>query len=154
MRAKNQKKVIGWREWVKLPDLDIKFIKVKVDTGARTSSLHAFDVEVFKKGKTDYVRFTVHPDQRSTKKSIVSEAKILEYRYVRSSTGHQSKRIVIVTNIELLGDTWPIELTLANRDEMGFRMLLGRESFKHLLLVDVGKSYYSEKPIRKPKKII
>jgi hypothetical protein len=149
---KREKKIIGWREWVKLPDLQINFIKAKIDTGARTSSLHAFDVETFRKHGVDYVRFKVHPDQRSTKKTVKAEAKVHEYRNVKSSTGHSAERPVIITDMILDGETWPIELTLANRDEMGFRMLLGREGFRGRMLVDPGKSYYSEKPKKKKKK--
>lgn len=143
-----QKMIIGWREWVKLPELGVPFIKAKVDTGARTSSLHAFDLEIFKKRGQDYARFSVHPEQRKSKPTIIVEAKIHEFRHVKSSTGHQTKRPVIITNIVLHGETWPIELTLANRDEMGFRMLLGREGFRNRMLVDSGKSFYSEKPKR------
>lgn len=147
-----EKKIIGWREWVKLPDLNIPFIKAKVDTGARTSSLHAFDLKTYKRRGQDYVAFTVYPEQRTKKPSIRVEAKVHEYRNVKSSTGHQSKRPVIITTLELHGETWPIEVTLANRDEMGFRMLLGRESFRGRVLIDAGKSYYSEKPKKKKKK--
>ena len=149
----SEKKTIGWREWVKLPELEIPFIKAKVDTGARTSSLHAFDLEIVKKRGKDYARFSVHPEQRKSQPVIEVEAKVHEYRYVKSSTGHETKRPVIITDIELHGETWPIELTLANRDEMGFRMLLGRESFRGRMLVDAGKSYYSAKPKRKKAKM-
>lgn len=143
--------VIGWREWVGLPDLGIKWIKVKVDTGARSSSLHAFDVEDFERDGEKWVRFCIHPVQRKSDKTIVAEAKVLEYRSVRSSSGKASMRPVIVTNISLLGVSWPVELTLANRDEMGFRMLLGREAFRNRFLVDAGSSYYGDKPKRKRK---
>ena len=148
---KKEKKIIGWREWVKLPDLGVPFIKAKVDTGARTSSLHAFDLEIIKRRGVDVARFTVLPEQRKNNPEIIVEAKVAEYRYVKSSTGHQSKRPVILTNIELHGEKWPIELTLANRDEMGFRMLLGRESFKGKMLIDVSKSFCSVKPERPAK---
>lgn len=144
--------VIGWREWVGLPDLGVKMIKAKVDTGARSSSLHAFDLEEFKRGGKKFVRFKIHPVQRKSDKIVKAEARVLEYRSVRSSSGKAYMRPVIVTNITLLGQTWPIELTLANRDEMGFRMLLGREAYRGRLLVDAGKSYYSVKPKRKKKK--
>lgn len=147
-----EKKIIGWREWVGLPELGIKFIKAKVDTGAKTSSLHAFDLEIIKKRRTDYARFTIYPEQRNNTSPKVVEAEVLEYRNVKSSTGHQSKRPVILTEIELHDERWSIEITLANRDEMGFRMLLGRESFRGRALVDAGKSFYSKKPNRKLKK--
>lgn len=151
---KKEKKTIGWREWVKLPDLNVKFVKAKIDTGARTSSLHAYDVEVFRKRGQDYVRFKVHPLQRDTKKTVTAVAKVHEYRKIKSSSGHTTERPVIITEIELLGEKWPIELTLANRDEMGFRMLVGREGLRKRLLVDPGKSYYSVKPKKKTKKMV
>lgn len=144
-----KKQVIGWREWVRLPDLNIEHVKAKIDTGARTSSLHAFDVKIFQKQGEDWVSFKVHPEQRNSKFTVATEAKVFEYRKIRSSNGHQAKRPVIITNVKLLDQTWPIELTLANRDEMGFRMLLGREAFRQNMLVDAGKSYYSEKPKKK-----
>jgi hypothetical protein len=143
--------VIGWREWVGLSDLSIKRIKAKVDTGARSSSLHAFDLEEFERDGQQFVRFKVHPVQRNSKKVIETEAKVLEYRSVRSSSGKASMRPVIVTNLTMLGQTWPIELTLANRDDMGFRMLLGREAFRGRFLIDSGQSYYGGKPKRKRK---
>ena len=144
--------IIGWREWVGLPDLGIKAVKAKVDSGARSSSLHAFDVEEFERKGELWVRFQVHPVQRNNKEVVAAESKILEHRSVRSSSGKASMRPVIVTHVELLGVVWPVELTLANRDEMGFRMLLGREAFRRRFLVDGGKSFYGGKPKRKKKK--
>jgi hypothetical protein len=140
--------IIGWREWVGLPDLGIKAIKVKVDTGARSSSLHAFDLHVFERDGVKWVRFQVHPVQRKSIKSVEVEVKVFEFRSVRTSSGTVTLRPVIVTNIELCGITWPVELTLASRDEMGFRMLLGREAFRRRFLVDAGKSYYGGRPNR------
>ena len=137
--------VIGWREWVSLPDLDIEKIKVKVDTGAKTSSLHAFDLEKYTRNGNEYVKFKVHPDQDSVKEVITCRSRILEYRKVKSSNGLSELRPVILTNITLLGKKWLVEITLTNRDEMGFRMLLGRDSIKNIFLVNVGKSFYSKK---------
>lgn len=142
---------IGWREWVKLPDLGVNSIKVKVDTGARSSSLHAYDLFEFEREGEKWIRFKLHPVQRSTNEIIQTEAKVLEFRSVRSSSGKAAIRPVIITNIELLGVIWPVELTLANRDEMGFRMLLGREAFRQRFFVDAGKSYYGGQPKRKRK---
>ena len=144
--------IVGWREWVGLPDLNIKTIKAKVDTGARSSSLHAFDLEEFESDGQSYVRFKVHPVQRKNDLVVHAEARVLEYRSVRSSSGKAALRPVIVTNVALLGMVWSVELTLANRDEMGFRMLLGREAFRGRFLVDAGKSYYGGKPKRKKKR--
>ncbi len=140
---------IGWREWVGLPDLGIAQIKAKVDTGARSSSLHAFDIEPFQRDGVDWVRFRVHPVQRDTAEAVTAEAKILDRRSVRSSSGRAAMRPVISTRVALLGVTWPIELTLANRDAMGFRMLLGRQAIRSRFLVDAGGSYYGGRPARK-----
>lgn len=143
--------VIGWREWVGLPDFGISAIKAKVDTGARSSSLHAFDVQEFERDGVAWVRFSVHPVQRKNTTTIRLETPVLEYRSVRSSSGKASRRPVVVTNITLLGVTWPVELTLASRDKMGFRMLLGREAFRRRFMVDAGKSYCGGKPKREKK---
>jgi hypothetical protein len=143
--------VIGWREWIGLPDFGIKTIKVKVDTGARSSSLHAFNLHIFERDNAKWVRFQIHPVQRKRIKAVEAEAMILEFRSVRSSSGIVALRPVIITHVELLGITWPVELTLASRDEMGFRMLLGREAFRRRFLVDAGKSYYGGKPKRNKK---
>ncbi|MEQ8636224.1 ATP-dependent zinc protease [Gimesia maris] len=154
-RRKTGLPVIGWREWISLPDLGIESIKAKVDTGARSSSLHAYDLHQFERDNEKWIRFKVHPVQRKTREVVVAEARIFEFRSVRSSSGKASLRPVIVTNIELLGVSWPVELTLANRDEMGFRMLLGREAFRRRFLVDAGKSYYGGKPqqVKKSKSV-
>ncbi len=145
-RHKRELPIIGWREWVGLPDLGIETIKAKVDTGARSSSLHAFRVRVFERDAETWVRFDVQPIQRNSTKITDLEAPVLEFRSVRSSSGRASQRPVIVTSVSLLGLTWPVELTLANRDEMGFRMLLGREAFRSRFLVDAGRSYYGGRP--------
>lgn len=149
--SKSDLPIIGWREWVGLPDLGIKLIKAKVDTGARSSSIHASELEEFERNGATWIRFKVCPIQRSSANVIRAAAKVLEHRSVRSSSGKATLRPVIVTNVELLGFSWAVELTLANRDEMGFRMLLGREAFRHRFLVDGGRSYYGGKPKRKVK---
>lgn len=138
--------IIGWREWVGLPDLGIRSIKAKVDTGARSSSLHAFDAELFRNGGEEWVRFKVHPIQRRDSTVIQLESKVLDTRSVRSSSGTAEVRPVIMTPVTLLGVTWPVELTLANRDQMGFRMLLGRQAVRRRFLVDAGNSYFGGKP--------
>lgn len=145
---KVEKAIIGWREWIGLPDLGIKLIKAKVDTGARSSSLHAYDIKKFDLEGKPWVRFKVHPVQRKSNEVVEVEAEVLAFRSVRSSSGKASVRPVILTNVELLGRVWPVELTLANRDEMGFRMLLGREAFRGRFLVDTSKSYFGGKPTR------
>lgn len=156
MMKKTPKKpieVIGWREWVGLPDFGIKSIKVKVDTGARSSSLHVFDLHRFERAEKTWVSFKIHPTQRKSDRTVEAEAEVLEFRNVRSSNGKSASRPVIITQVELLGKSCPVELTLASRDNMGFRMLLGREAFRGRFLVDAGNSYYGGKPLRKKKKI-
>ncbi len=143
--------VIGWREWIDLPEIGIEKIKVKVDSGARSSSLHAYDVKVFERDGKQWVSFKVHPLQRSREKVVCVEAEVLEFRSVKSSTGIAKMRPVIVTDVEILGQRFPVELTLASRDNMGFRMLLGREAFRGRFLVDGGRSYYGGKPVRSKK---
>ncbi|MGB7085395.1 MAG: RimK/LysX family protein [Phormidesmis sp.] len=133
--------VIGWRERVALPDLEITSVKAKIDTGARSSALHAFDIETFKQQGVDFVRFKVHPSQRSRNKIVIAEAKLLEMRTVRNSGGQAESRPVIETTVSAGGQQWPIELTLTNRDVMGFRMLLGRQAVRQRFLVDSGSSY-------------
>ncbi len=144
--------VIGWREWVALPEFGISAIKPKIDTGARSSSLHAVEIEEFSRDDRIFVRFRVHPNQRNSKDTVTAEAPVLEYRNVKSSSGQKSLRPVVVTEIEILGQRWPIELTLADRDEMGFRMLLGREALRGRFLVDAGSSFYGGKPKKNQKK--
>ncbi len=147
MKKKKELKVVGWREWVSLPDLDIKKIKAKVDTGARTSSLHAFDMSFYKRGKSEFVSFKIQPEQRTTKR--VCKAKILEYRKVKSSNGQSELRPVILTSIQFLDEVWKAEVTLTNRDEMGFRMLLGREGIRKRFLVNPDKSFHGTKRSKK-----
>ncbi len=136
---------LGWREWVALPELGIDAIKAKVDTGARTSSLHAFDLEEFRVGKKKMVRFKVHPEQRDTDRVVETEAPVCDWRRVKSSSGQSEMRPVILTAIEVLGVRWEAELTLTRRDEMGFRMLLGRQATRRRFVVDPGASYLGGK---------
>lgn len=138
--------VIGWREWIALPDLGVEHLKVKIDTGARSSALHAFDVESFRRRGKDMVRFLVHPYQRETSTTVQAEAEVIDERWVRSSSGKRDLRPVIQTSVQWNGDAWPIELTLTRRDAMGFRMLLGREAVRGRFVVDAGRSYYGGRP--------
>lgn len=149
MNVPNQLPIIGWREWVKLPELGLRFVKAKVDTGAASSCLHAVDIEEFERDGQAWVRFATHPIQRNRAKVAYAEAPVIEFRSVRSSSGEASLRPVIQTDVVLLEQRWPIELTLANRDEMGFRMLLGREAIRGRFLVDAGAAYQSERPKRR-----
>ncbi len=139
---------IGWREWVGLPALDTQWIKAKIDTGARSSSLHAFDVETTERDGAQWARFSVHPWQRSDADAVWVEAEIVEWRSVRSSSGQSDKRPVIRTGLRIGDDVHDVDVTLARRDEMGFRMLVGREALRRRFLVDPGRSYLTGKPAR------
>ncbi|MFZ4664956.1 MAG: ATP-dependent zinc protease [Prochlorotrichaceae cyanobacterium] len=138
--------LIGWREWVALPDLQTPAIKAKIDTGARSSALHAFDLEILTEAEQTYLRFKVHPQQRSDRGVIETQAPLLEYRAVRSSNGLVEKRPVIQTAIALGDRSWTIDLTLTNRDVMGFRLLLGRQAIRRQFWVDPGRSFLHVSP--------
>ncbi len=138
---------IGWREWLALPELGIEAIKAKVDTGARTSALHAFEVQPSSDGAT--VRFAMHPKQRQTDTVVWCESPIVDRRVVRDSGGHEEERVVIRTNIVLGVACYGVELTLTDRDSMGFRMLLGRTALSGRYLVNSARSYcLSEAPTK------
>jgi hypothetical protein len=141
--------VVGWREWVSLPGLAIPRIKAKIDTGARTSALHTFFVDTFQKKKVTYVRFGLHPSQKNLDYAIECEAEIIDCRWVSDSGGHREKRHVICTFLTLGGYTWPIEITLTNRDTMKFRILLGRTALNEHCIIQPAASYLLGK-IKKP----
>ncbi len=147
-----KKRVIGWREWLALPELGIGRIKAKVDSGARSSSLHAVDVQRWENDGKDWVKFRVYPIQRSHGNPIEVSAPVLDFREVRSSSGEAETRPVIRTAVRLCGQQWPIDLSLTNRNEMGFRMLLGREAIRGRFLLDAGGSYLARKARKKGKK--
>ena len=146
MRRVSAKPVIGWREWVAMPKLGIRRIKAKIDTGARTGALHAWEIRPVRRKGVRWVRFKVHPEQRNNRYSIECSARIKDVREVRASSGHAERRYVIETDIAVGGRRWPIELTLTNRDKMGFRLLLGRASVRNDFLVNPGKSFLTGKP--------
>jgi hypothetical protein len=133
------KSLIGWREWVGLPELGVAWVKAKVDTGARSSSLHAWDLRVDE--EVSVVRFAVHPFQHDDSFTVPVTASLVAVRDVRSSNGDVERRPVIATRAVIGGVIAPIELTLTNRDEMGFRMLLGREALRRRFFVEPGRSF-------------
>lgn len=136
---------IGWREWINLPELGIAKIKAKIDTGARTSALHAFEVVPFKREGVSWVKFRMHPLQRDASRELMCEAVVVDERMVRDSGGHAEQRYVIETLVCLGGKCWPVEVTLTSRDDMLFRMLLGRTAIRGRYLVDASRSYLTRK---------
>lgn len=145
-----KKKVVGWREWVALPDLKIKRIKAKLDTGARTSALHALNITPFTKDGASYVRFVVHPLQRQRKPSTTCVARVIDHRRITDSGGRSEERYVIRTTLMLGKTLWPVELTLTNRDQMGFRMLIGRQALRRRYVVDPARSFVTKVKRKKP----
>ncbi len=144
------KQCIGWREWLSLPELGIPGIKAKIDTGARTSSLHAYFVEPYHEGDIEMVRFGVHPLPGREDIELICRSPIIESRTVTDSGGHKEERFVIETNIQLGSHLRKIELTLTNRDNMKFRMLLGRRALQDLgFLVDSNRSYLIGKSLKR-----
>ncbi|NEX22025.1 ATP-dependent zinc protease [Thiorhodococcus mannitoliphagus] len=133
--------VLGWREWLALPELGLPRIKAKVDTGARTSTLHAFYVDTFHHKGQLHARFGVHPIQHRDDIVVHAEAAVIDRRNVSDSGGHREERYVIRTTLDLGGRQWPIELTLTNRESMLFRMLLGRTAIAGNALVDPAGSF-------------
>lgn len=143
---------LGWREWVGLPELGIPRIKAKVDTGARTSALHAFEVSSFSERGLQRVQFKLHPKQHDSDTVIVCTADVIDERTVTDSGGHTELRWVISTPLSIGPHTWPIEITLTSRDDMLFRMLLGRTAIKGRARVDPSRSYVVGKRRRRKSK--
>lgn len=137
---------VGWREWVALPDLELPRLKAKVDTGARTSALHTFELDPYRDGGALRVRFGMHPKQRNATEVVYADAPVTDRRTVSDSGGHREERFIITTDMVLAGRRWPIELTLTDRDTMLFRMLLGRSAMNGRLRVDPSLSYCCGRP--------
>lgn len=140
VKGTTEKLRVGWREWAALPSLGIPAIKVKIDTGANTSALHAKDVEIFTRNRKKYVRFIVNPRQRDDKLAFKCVAPLVSRTRVRSSNGQMEERFTIMTPMVIGDRKWDIELTLTNRDIMNYRMLLGRKAMKDFI-IDPAKSY-------------
>ena len=140
--------VAGWREWVGLPDLGVDWIKAKLDTGARSSAIHAFDIHEYDEGAASWVRFSIHPWQRSAEDATIVTLPVHDRRVVRSSTGHAQERYVVLMDVRLLDRTVTAEVTLSSRDQMGFRLLIGRQALRDGFVVDPGHSYLGGRPRR------
>ncbi len=138
----------GWREWVSLAAVDIPWVKAKVDTGAQTSALHATGIVEFERDGAPWVSFTAHPWQLSDADAVEIELPVHDRRTVRSSSGHSQERPVVLIEVSLVGRTVMAEFTLTDRDEMSFRMLIGREALRHGYVVDASASFLGGKPPR------
>ena len=136
-----ERPIVGWREWVALPGLGVPAIKAKIDTGAKTSAIHAWDVRHFEKDGVEHVRFKLHPEQKNDADEIACECPLLDTRVITSSNGMKQRRFVIAVDLAMGDATYPIELTLTNRDTMGFRMLIGRQALNGRWLVDPALSF-------------
>lgn len=143
---KQGKQLIGWREWVGLPALGVQAIKAKIDTGARTSALHAWNIVEHQDGDGHWVSFELHPLQRNNAVVVPCTAPVVDRREIRSSSGHAEHRIVIRTRLQLGEGSWPVDISLTNRDEMGFRLLLGRASLRRRVRIDPGRSFLIPRP--------
>ena len=133
--------ITGWREWAELPELGIQNIKVKIDTGAKTSSIHAFDIRPFTQEGKEWVQFDVHPLQDQEQLTHTCTLPIVDYRWITSSMGSSQLRYIVHTTLKIAEFTTHIELSLANRDEMGFRMLVGRDALSNNVLVNPNRSF-------------
>ena len=138
--------ILGSEEWCSFPELGIPTIKARVDSGAKTSALHAINIAPFKKEAQNWVKFDINPIQNNVKTVIHCEAPLVDKRIVKSSSGFREERYVIQTNLEIGNSNWIIEMTLTNRDSMGFRMLLGREAMSGRVLVDPEQQYLLGQP--------
>lgn len=141
--------IVGWREWISLPDLGIQKIKAKIDTGARTSALHAFSLRPFTENGKQRITFDLHPLQHNLDHIVTCTADVVDKREVTDSGGHTEERYVIETLITIAGQTWSIEITLTERENMLFRMLLGRSALRKRFIVNPARSFVTT---RTPKK--
>ncbi len=140
-KPKKPPTVIGWREWVGLPDMGGTVLRAKIDTGAHTASLHAFGLEIFQKSDREYARFAIHPDHRSPGPAVIVELPVLGYRFVRNPGGRSEERPVVKTRLVIGTYKFVAELNLTRRDMMGMPMLLGRQTVRRRFVVDPGRSF-------------
>ncbi|MDP2903062.1 MAG: ATP-dependent zinc protease [Methylovulum sp.] len=140
------KPILGWREWAALPELNIDEIKAKIDTGARSSALHAFAIDPYRKGGQRWVMFAIHPIQKQCDMAIECHAPIKDRRVVSDSGGHKQRRYVIETQLVLGHCAIRAEMTLTNRDSMLFRLLIGRTAMNTRFIIDPNASYLQGKP--------
>lgn len=146
--AVKKQPTIGWREWVQMPDLGVEEIKAKVDTGADNSSLHAFNIERYTEDDVPMVRFDIHPRQRKKRPSISCVAEVVGEKKVKNPGGRTEIRPVIKTILVVAGKNVEAKVNLTTRDEMTFRMLLGRRTIRKRFLVDPGRSYLGGRPTK------
>ena len=146
-RKKNSLKgklLVGWCEWCELPNLNLPPLQVKIDSGARTSALHAVDIEAFERDGQKFVKFKIHPHQDDDNVFIACEAAVVDERHITSSNGQKELRYVIKTLCRIGNKAWEIELTLTNRSLMRFRMLLGRRAMEGNIIIDPGAKYLNQ----------
>ena len=136
MTVPGEKTVAGWKEWVSLPELGVERISAKLDTGAKSSAIHARDIIEFEKRGAPWVEFVLCADPNPKNEGFHCTAPVVDKRAIRSSSGHVEDRYVVRTFVKLGRETWPIELTLANREEMEFRLLLGRDALAGKVVID------------------
>jgi len=138
--------ILGWREWIALPELNIERVKAKIDTGARSSALHAFIIDPYQRGGQSWVMFAIHPLQKNSDVILECHAQVKDRRLVSDSGGHKQRRYVIETPLLLGNNVFSAEMTLTNRDSMRFRMLLGRTAMEKRFVIDPSASYKQGKP--------
>ena len=141
--------VAGWNETASLPELGVDSIRVKLDTGAKMSALHAFNLVEFKKNDQTWVDFEIHPFQNNDTYIVKCSVPVSDVRTIKSSNGQSEKRYVIFSIIKIGAIEWPIEITLTNRDQMSYRMLLGRTAMQNRLLVDPHRTHLLSEVVRK-----
>lgn len=141
-----ERQIIGWREWVTLPDMGIAAMKAKIDTGARTSALHAWNIVTYEQPDGPWVSFDLHPEQRNNRVVVPCRALVHGMRKIRSSNGQVEQRIIVRTMLQLGEQSWPIDVSLTNRDEMGFRLLLGRAALRRRVSIEPGRSFLIPHP--------